>query len=272
MSVPVINLKDGNKIPQIGLGTWQSKDEDQYKLALKEAFKIGYRHIDTAQAYGNEQLLGEAWTNSKLKREDIFITTKIHIGNFSPNKLHASFEESLKKLKTDYVDLILLHFPVTILRKKAWSTLEDIKTSGLAKSIGVSNYTTRHLEEMTSYANEMPAVNQVELHVFLQQLELIDYCKKNGIQVEAYSPLARAHILNNAAIIDIAEKHHKTYAQIMLRWLTEQDLVVIPKSVSPKRLKENFEIFDFKLDVTDLEILAKQDLDKRFCWSPVHVP
>jgi diketogulonate reductase-like aldo/keto reductase len=272
MSVPDITLADGNTIPQLGLGTWQSKDEEAYKNALKEAFKSGYRHIDTAQAYGNEQMLGEAWRKSKIPREELFITTKIHIAHFGHKKLHDSFDESLKKLQTDYVDLLLLHFPVPVLRKKAWQMLEDINVSGLAKSIGVSNYTIKHLEELKNYAKIIPAINQVELHVFLQQPDLIKYCRDNGIQVEAYSPLARGRIMDNDVVKRIADKHDKTYAQVMLRWLVEQDLVVIPKSVTPNRIDENIDIFDFELDKEDMKAIAGIDMNKRFCWSPVNVP
>lgn len=272
MDIPRIELTSGQTIPQIGLGLWQSKDEAKFKEAFKTAIKAGYNHFDSAQAYGNEQYLGEAWKASKLNRQDIFLTTKIHIGNFSPKKLHESFEESLTKLQTDYVDLLLLHFPVPLLRKKAWETLEDISTSGLAKSIGVSNYTVRHLEELKTYARQVPAINQVEMHVFLQQPELVTYCKQNNIQLEAYSPLARANVMDNAEVNTVAIKHNKTYAQVMLRFLVQQNLIVIPKSVTPKRIIENIDIFDFELDETDMEMLKGEDKNQRYCWSPVHVP
>jgi len=270
--VPDIKLADGKIIPQVGLGLWQSTDEEEFINAFNEAVKSGYRHFDTAQAYTNEQMLGKAWKESNLKREDIFITTKIHIKNFSKKKLIPSFEESLEKLQTDYVDLLLLHFPVTVLRKNAWAKMEEIAESKRARSIGVSNYTVRHLEELFKYSKIRPVINQVELHVFLQQPELRKFCKENNIQVEAYSPLARAHILDNPVVQKIAEKHDKSYTQIMLRWLIDNDLVIIPKSVNPKRIQENIDLFDFKLDETDLAELEEVDQDKRFCWSPVHVP
>lgn len=270
--VPEINLKDDQTIPQVGLGLWQVKDENEFNTAFKSAIKTGYTHFDTAQAYGNEAMLGRAIKNNKVDRSKLFITTKIQISNFAPHKVRESFEQSLKALQTDYADLLLLHFPVTLRRKKAWLALEDLKTSGLVKSIGVSNYTPRHLEEMKTYANEIPAVNQVELHVFLQQPELIKYCKSNKIQIEAYSPLAHAHLMDNQVVREIAEKHDKSYAQIMLRFLIEQGFVVIPKSVNPKRIEENFNIFDFTLDASDIKKLKAEDKNKRTCWSPVHVP
>jgi diketogulonate reductase-like aldo/keto reductase len=217
-------------------------------------------------------MLGDAWKKSGQKRQELFITTKIAVQNFGHNKAKRAFDESLQKLQTEYVDLLLLHFPVTILRKKAWLALEEIHTAGSAKSIGVSNYTIRHLEEMQSYAKIMPAVNQVELHVFLQQPELVKYYHDNGVAVEAYSPLAHGHGLDDPVIAGIAKKYGKSPAQIMLRWLVEQDFVVIPKSVTPERIRENTQVFDFELDQDDLQALKTLDRDMRTCWSPVHVP
>ena len=248
------------------------KDEAEFDRAFEAAVAAGYRHFDSAQVYKNEQMLGAALKRSKLKREEVFITTKIAINNFGHKKALKSFETSLEKLQTDYVDLLLLHFPVTLLRKSSWQALEEIKAAGGAKSIGASNYTIRHLEEMKNYAEEMPAVNQVELHVFLQQPELIEYCHAHSIAVEAYSPLAHAKEMNESVIADIATKHQKSYAQIMLRWCVEQGLIVLPKSVTPERIKQNIDIFDFKLDDDDLTKLASLERGLRTCWSPVHVP
>jgi diketogulonate reductase-like aldo/keto reductase len=272
MTIPAIELPDGNKIPQIGLGLWKVKDQAEFNTAFEAGIAAGYRHFDSAQAYDNEQFLGEAWRDSGFKRDELFLTTKIAVQNFGYKKALSSFDESLERLQTEYVDLLLLHFPVTLLRKKAWLALEEIHASGRAKSIGVSNYTVRHLEEMKSYAKVTPAVNQVELHVFLQQPELIDYCRQHDIVVEAYSPLAHGQAMDNPEISHIAEKHGKSYAQIMLRWLLEQGLVILPKSVTPKRIRENIDIFDFELDEQDLQTLKELDRDLRTCWSPVHVP
>ncbi len=272
MSIPDIILADQHKIPQIGLGLWQVKDQNEFDGAFTAGIKAGYRHFDSAQAYGNEQMLGNAWQASGKKRGELFLTTKIGVQNFRYKKAHASFEESLAKLQTDYVDLLLLHFPVTILRKKAWKALEEIQKAGGARTIGVSNYTIRHLEEMKNYARVMPVVNQVELHVFLQQPELVKYCRDHNIAIEAYSPLAHVRAMDNQVINDIAKKHGKTYAQIMLRWCIEQGFIVLPKSVTPSRIKENIDIFDFKLDEKDIELLATQNKNLRTAWSPVHVP
>lgn len=272
MKIPMIKLANGQEIPQIGLGLWQIKDQAQFNTGFETAVAAGYRHFDTAQVYENEQFLGEAWSVSGIKREELFITTKIWIKKFGQHHLQKSFEESLQKLRTDYADLLLLHFPVTILRKKAWLELEKIQAAGGAKNIGVSNYTIRHLKEMENYAKVMPAVNQVELHVFLQQPELVHYCHDRNIAVEAYSPLAHAKSMDNEVIAGIAKKHGKTYAEIMLRWCIEQDLIVLPKSVTPSRIQENIDIFDFQLSEEDLKALAQQDKDMRTTWSPVHVP
>ncbi len=272
MKIPSVQLADKRQIPQVGLGLWQNKDHSEFDTAFDAGIKAGYRHFDSAQAYENEQFLGEAWRRSGFKREELFITTKIAVQHFGYHQAKRSFAESLQKLQTDYVDLLLLHFPVTLLRKKAWQALEEIQAAGGAKSIGVSNYTIRHLEEMKDYAKIMPVINQVELHVFLQQPELIKYCQERNIVVEAYSPLAHAKAMDNEVIAGIAKKHDKSYAQIMLRWLLEQDLVVLPKSVTPSRIQENIDIFDFRLNADDMAALAKQDRDMRTCWSPVHVP
>lgn len=270
MTTPTIKLNDGNRIPQIGLGLWQNKDKSEFDAAFTAAIKAGYTHFDSAQAYNNEQFLGVAMQNQN--RENLFLTTKIAVEHFGYNNAQKTFQESLKKLQTDYVDLLLLHFPVPILRKKSWLALEEIKKTGGAKSIGVSNYTIKHLEEMKQYASVMPAVNQVELHVFLQQPELLEYCAANNIVVEAYSPLAHAKDMDNQVVADIAAKHQKSYAQIMLRWCLQKGLVVLPKSVTPSRIQENMNIFDFELDAEDMQQLAAQDRDLRTCWSPVHVP
>ncbi len=270
MNIPNIKLNDGQQIPQIGLGLWQNKDEKEFKQAFDAAIKAGYTHFDSAQAYDNEHYLGEAMKN--LRREELFITTKIAVEHFGYNNAHKSFRQSLKNLQTDYVDLLLLHFPVPVLRKKSWQALEEIQKSGGAKSIGVSNYTIKHLEQMKEYAQVMPAVNQVELHIFLQQPELLKYCADNGIIVEAYSPLAHAKDMDNQLIKELAAKYQKSYAQIMLRWCLQQGLVVLPKSVTPARIQENLDILDFEISDTDMQKLQKQDRDLRTCWSPVRVP
>ncbi len=272
MAIPAVQLGTEQVIPQIGLGLWQVKDAAEFNQAFDAALSAGYRHFDSAQVYGNEAMLGDAWKRHGLKRADIFITTKIAIDQFGSSRTQRSFAESLKKLQTDYVDLLLLHFPVPVLRKAAWQALEKIHEAGGARSIGVSNYTIKHLTSMDSYAKTRPAVNQVELHVFLQQAELLDYCAVQGIKVEAYSPLAHGKNMADPTVAAIAKMYGKSYAQIMLRWCIERGLIVLPKSVTPSRIQENIAIFDFKLSSDDMAALAKCDQNMRTCWSPVHVP
>ncbi|MHB1865253.1 MAG: aldo/keto reductase [Candidatus Saccharimonadales bacterium] len=272
MTVPNIKLADGRTIPQLGLGLYQVGDPKELYTSVNTALEVGYRLFDTAQYYMNEQYLGKALKESKQKRSEIFITSKIAVNNFGYKKVLSSTSESLKKLQTDYIDLMLLHFPVSVLRKKSWLALEKLKTDGLLRSIGVSNYTIRHLEEMKKYANEMPVINQVELHLFLQQPELIEYCNQQNIQVEAYSPLARASSMNDPVIKSLANKYSKSYAQIMLRFLIQLGLVVIPKSVTPSRVKENIDVFDFRLSKEDMASLRELDSGLRTCWNPTLVP
>ena len=272
MTISTIKLSDGYAIPQIGLGLWQVKEEADFHNAFQAAFKAGYRLFDTAQMYGNEQLLGSSIAKTKIDRQKLFITTKINVNNFGSRKTLASSQESLNKLGLEYIDLMLLHFPVPVLRKNSWLSLEKLKKQGLIRSIGVSNYTIRHLEEMKKYASEMPVVNQVELHVFLQQPELLEYCREHKIVVEAYSPLAHGQEMDNPIIKAIATKHSKSYAQVMLRYLIELGLVVIPKSISSDRIKENIALFDFKLDKSDLNELKGLDKNLRTCWNPSRVP
>jgi diketogulonate reductase-like aldo/keto reductase len=267
-AIPNVKLNDGHQIPQIGLGLWLVKDKSEFDRAFDVAIETGYRHFDSAQAYDNEDFLGEAWQRSGLKRDQLFLTTKIYTGNFGYETTIKSFDESLAKLKTDYVDLLLLHFPIKDTLHDSWRALEKIQKQGKARSIGVSNYTIQNLESMKSHTDVTPAVNQVELHVFLQQPELLKYCKDNNIVVEAYSPLAHAASMHNAVIREIAAKHGRTYAQIMLRWCLEKDLVVLPKSITPSRIAENFAIFDFALDADDMNKLDELDHDFRTCWDP----
>lgn len=264
-------MNNGQSIPQIGLGMWQVKNRQECVKTVEEALKLGYRHFDTAQYYGNEEFLGSAISRSKILRKDLFITTKIKNDNQYWRDLIPSFEESLNKLRTDYVDLLLLHFPVTELRRPAWRKMEEVYKSGKAKSIGVSNYTIRHLEELLRETDVKPAVNQVELHVYLQQPELVKFCKKNDIVLEAYSPLAHGYGLDNEVLAAIGKKHGKSPAQVMLRWEIENGFVTLPKTVHTKRLKENMEVFDFKLDKEDMKKLAKLEKDYRTCWDPTHV-
>ncbi|MEO5691423.1 MAG: aldo/keto reductase [Candidatus Saccharimonadales bacterium] len=259
-------------IPQLGLGLWKITDEQEFDIAVKAAIDAGYRHFDTAQIYGNEKLLGSAWKSSGIPRDELFLTTKISVHNFGYSRAKKSFETSLQNLQTEYVDLLLLHFPVSFLRKNTWSALVDIQQSGSARHIGVSNYTIRHLKELKQQGLPTPHVNQVELHLFLQQPELVDYCNDNQIILEAYSPLAHGKEMNNPIITNIAKQHGVSYAQVMLRWCIEQGFIILPKSVNPDRIRQNKQVLDFSLTPDDLLELKKLDKNMRTCWNPTFVP
>jgi diketogulonate reductase-like aldo/keto reductase len=270
MKVPNIKFNDGNEIPQVGFGLWQNKDEAECVESVVMAVNAGYRHFDTAQIYGNEQYLATGLKRAGLERKDTFITTKIAAQRFY--YVIKSFEESLSKLGTDYVDLLLLHFPVTLLRGSAWKHLEDLHKAGKAKSIGVSNYTIRHLERLLKNCEIVPAVNQVEIHVFLQQPELLAYCHEKGIVVEAYSPLAHGKGIDDPELVRIGSKYHKTATQVMLRWCVENGTVPLPKSTHKDRIEQNIGIFDFKLDTSDMKAIGKLNKNMRTCVDPTHVP
>lgn len=271
MAVPNINLSSKTTIPQLGFGTWLIKDEVICKEAVKSALEVGYRHFDTAQIYRNEQFVGSALAESGLPREELYLTTKIWNDNMFWDDLEPSLDESLEKLQTSYVDLLLLHFPVTELRRPAWKRMEDVFRAGKAKAIGVSNYTVAHLEELLRECSVKPAVNQVELHVFLQQPKLVEYCEKNDIALEAYSPLAHAYEMDNETLQATARKHNKSVAQVMIRWCLDMGFITIPKSSHPDRIRENFEVLDFTLDDDDLEALNTLDKNLRTCWDPTNV-
>ena len=271
MNIPSVELNSSRKIPQIGLGLWKNVLPHAFYGAINAGLAAGYRHFDTAQIYGNETMLGKALRLSEVDRSELFITTKVFNFNQSPGRLEPSVTRSLKRLQTAYVDLLLLHFPVSHKRQAAWPIMEKVYESGRAKSIGVSNYTVRHLQELLATCKIKPAVNQVELHVFLQQPELVDYCRRQGIVIEAYSPLAHGHGHDDPTLAAIAAKHHKTVAQIMLGWLLAQGFVVLPKSTHAERIQQNVDILDFQLDSYDLEQIKGLDRDLRTCWDPTNV-
>jgi methylglyoxal/glyoxal reductase len=276
MNIPNLKMNTGAQMPQIGFGLWRNNNEKECIDSVKFALDAGYRHFDCAQVYDNEEQLGEAIKQSGRNRAELFITTKIasnRNGNSNQPKerLEPSFEESLTKLQMEYVDLLLLHFPLPGLRQKAWPIMEEIYNSGKAKAIGVSNYTVRHLEELLSTCKVKPAVNQVELSVVLQQPELVDYCKANDIIVQAYTPLAEGHFFNDPTLQEIAQKHSKSVPQIMLRWCIDYGVVALTKSVSDERIKQNIDIFDFALDADDMKKLKALDQDHRTNWDPTNV-
>ncbi|MDB5183277.1 MAG: aldo/keto reductase [Candidatus Saccharibacteria bacterium] len=269
MSIPTTDLGNGLSIPNVGFGLWKNKDEAECIASVEMALKAGYTHFDTAQAYDNEQFLAAGLKKAGVDRKDVFITTKIKVENFL--RVEKSFAKSLENLDTDYVDLLLLHFPVTVLRHNAWKKVEAIHKAGQAKSIGVSNYMIRHLEHLLKDCEIKPAVNQVELHVFLQQPELVKYCQDNGIVVEAYSPLAHGKGLDDPVLAEIGKKHGKTSTQIMLRWCIEVGTIPLPKSTHEDRIQQNIDIFDFELDEEDMAKIKGIERNLRTCWDPTHI-
>lgn len=262
----------GTKMPALGFGTWQLTGETCVK-AIGKALEAGYRHIDTAQIYENEAEVGQALLNSGVPRADIFLTTKIWMTNYKKKDVLSSFDTSLKKLKTDYVDLLLIHWPSTdVPLKETLGALSELQQAGSVKHIGVSNFTVDLMRQAVEELETPIACNQVEYHVLLSQKPVLDYARKSGITVTAYSPLARGKLEDNAVVKAIAAKHNKTVGQIALRWLLDQPgVAAIPKAASENHIKQNLKIFDFKLDVEDTAALDALNGSTRLVnpdWAP----
>jgi 2,5-diketo-D-gluconate reductase A len=257
-TVPVVTLNNGITIPQLGFGVFKV-DPDKTSRIVRDALDVGYRHLDTAKIYHNEEGVGRGIAESGIAREDLFITTKLWNGD-QTNPLDA-FDKSLARLGTDYVDLYLIHWPTPEKDTyvEAWRALEQILASGRAKAIGVSNFTIDHLERLIAETGTVPAVNQVELHVDLQQAELRAYAAGKGIAIEAWGPLGQGKISDSPELAAIAEAHGKTVAQTILRWHTQIGNIVIPKSNNKERMAENFDIFDFELSASDFVTIAGLD-------------
>ena len=262
-----ILLNNGVRMPILGLGTFRSEPEDAYNAVLS-AIKSGYRHIDTAAIYGNEEAVGKAIKDSGIPRNELFITTKVWNTDQGYEKTLLACEDSLQKLGLEYVDLYLIHwFKGYENSLSTYKALETLYRQGKTKAIGVSNYNIHHLQHLLNNVEIKPMVDQVETHVFLQNHFLHDFCKSNGIQMEAYAPLMSKNIkelLENETLNRIADKHHKTVAQVNLRWFVERGIVVIPKSVTPKRIAENIDVFDFSLDDTDMAEIRKLNRGRKF--------
>ena len=263
-----IRMTNGVEIPTVGLGVWRVENEEEIRSSIKAAIGAGYWHIDTAAIYQNEDMVGNAVADF-AKREDIFITTKLW--NTDQGNAKAAFEDSLKKLKTDYVDLYLIHWPSPVHNKyvDAWKALIDIYESGKAKAIGVSNFGISRIAEIIDATGFVPHMNQVERHPFYQQNELAAFCASNGIAMTAYSPLGSDHFAEIAEKVKpLAEKHGKTPAQVILRWHYQTGWVLIPKSVKPARVAENADIFGFELDEADMSFMASLDSGMKFLPEP----
>ena len=254
--VPSIQLNDGNSIPQLGFGVFQIPPEETVE-ATQLALEIGYRHIDTAEMYGNEREVGEAVRASGLARDDVFVTSKLNNSFHLPDDARAAFDSTLADLGFDHVDLFLIHWPLPTLYDgdfvSTWRTLEEFKAEGRARSIGVSNFQVDHLERLAAKTDVVPAVNQIELHPYLQNEEVRSYGEEHGIATEAWSPLKQGEVLGDPAIVEIAERVDRTPAQVVLRWHLQRGSIVFPKSTTPERMRENFELFDFELEPGDVE-------------------
>lgn len=256
-------------VPQLGFGVWKAAEGECYK-AVRTALDTGYRHIDTARIYGNEEDVGRAIKDSGIAREQIYVTTKLW--NSDQPKAEQAFETSLGRLGLDYIDLYLVHFPVTKSRAQAWQAMEKIYASGKARSVGVSNYMPRHLDELLAASQLKPVVNQIELHPWLSQQELKQYCESRGIRIEAYSPLAHGQKVGDESLKPLADKYGKSVAQVLLRWSIQKGNIVLVKSVSPQRIAENYAIFDFEIDSGDMAKLDSLNENLRTCWDPSNTP
>ena len=261
----VVKMSNGVEIPSLGLGVWRVENEQELRTSCKAALDAGYWHIDTAAAYGNEHMVGQAVADY-ADRKDLFITTKLW--NNDHGDAEAAFEKSLKNLQTDYIDLYLIHWPAPIKYNKyvaAWKSLVEIYKSGRAKAIGVSNFHKHHIEEIIDATGVVPHMNQVERHPLFQQKELAEYCDSVGIAKTAYSPLGSGKLSDIASKVQpLADKYGKSAAQIILRWHLQTGWVIIPKSVTPSRVLENSQIFDFELDGADMDAMAAIDCGVKF--------
>jgi 2,5-diketo-D-gluconate reductase A len=257
---PMITFNDGKSIPQIGLGVWQTPD-DIAAPTVRHALETGYRHIDTAAIYENEKGVGEGIRTSGVPRNEIFLTTKLWNSDQGYDTTLKAIERSLRRLGTDYVDLYLIHWPAPRkdLYADTWKALVRLRQEGLAHSIGVSNFCPEHLERIIGATAFTPALNQVELHPDFQQKTLRAAHEKHGIKTQSWSPLGQGKLLDHPTIVAIARKHSKTPAQVIIRWHIENGLIVIPKSITPSRIEENFKVFDFALGADDMAALDALD-------------
>ena len=266
-----LRMNNDVEIPRLGLGMYRSpKGRTSFSTVLY-ALQSGYRHIDTAALYHNEKEVGEAVKESGIPRKEIFVTTKLWNDDHGYDKALRAFDKSLKALALDYIDLYLIHWPVPGKRKESWKALQKLYQEGRCRAIGVSNYLSRHLEELLSDSDVVPAVNQVEFSPFLYQKELLDDCRSKNIVLEAYSPLTKGKRLDDVNLLKIAIKYGKTTAQILIRWGLQHDIVVLVKSNKPERIEENGSVFDFEIGPEDMQFLDTLNENYRTSWDPTDV-
>lgn len=264
-------LHNGVKMPAFGLGVYKVEEGIQIEETIKTGLEIGYRLIDTASFYKNEEGVGRAIRNSGISREELFITTKVWNTDQGYESTLKAFETSMEKLGLDYLDLYLVHWPVKGKYIETWRALEKLYREGRVKAIGVSNFKIHHLEDLLKNSEEKPVVNQVELHPLLSQEDLREFCQRHNIKVEAWSPLARGRFLDEPVLKKIADSHNKSSAQVILRWHLQNQIIAIPKSVTASRLKENADIFDFELTPEEMKVINGLNQNQRFGADPDNI-
>lgn len=267
-NIPSIELNSGHRLPLLGLGVYKATAPGEVEYAVEHALECGYQLIDTASAYKNEEGVGRAIRSSGRKRDEIFITTKVWNNAQRVGDIEGAFNRSLDRLQLDYIDLYLVHWPVPGCYHETWKAMEKIYASGRVKSIGVSNFSAYQLEELRTISDIVPAVNQIEYHPYWDQFELANYCRLHGISVQAYAPLARGAYLNDPVIVEIANIHHRTPAQIGLRWMVQKGISVIPKSSKRERISSNCEVFDFSLTKEEMEMIDALNKNYRSAGIP----
>jgi len=256
-----VTLNNGVMMPAMGLGTFRSSPGEETRNAVLWALEAGYRHIDTATIYQNEEDVGMAVRESGIPREQIFITTKVWNGDQGYESTLRAYERSLQVMGLDWVDLYLIHWPIPETRAETWRALVRLFEMGQVRAVGVSNFTVRHLQELEAASSLVPAVNQFELHTYFQRKELVAACQQAGIQVESYSPLARGRKMDDPALLALAAHYGKTPAQVMIRWGLQKGMVMIPKSVHRERIVENANVFDFEISEADMQLLDTFDVN-----------
>ncbi|RFU62013.1 aldo/keto reductase [Peribacillus glennii] len=263
-----ITLHNGVKIPQLGFGVFKVEEGSQTVESVKKALEVGYRSIDTAAIYKNEEGVGKAIKESGIAREELFITSKVWNSDQGYESTLQAYEESLKRLGLDYLDLYLIHWPVKGKYNETWKALEKLYKEGRVRSIGVSNFHVHHLEDLFANSEIKPVIDQVELHPRLAQPELREFCAKHEIKVEAWGPLGQGHLIDEPTLNHIAEKHGKTTAQVLIRWHLQHGIVVIPKSITPSRIEENAQVFDFELSLDEMNKIDALNRNERYGADP----
>jgi 2,5-diketo-D-gluconate reductase A len=259
-SIPLVTLNNGVEMPLLGFGVFQMHDAEECERSVSESIRTGYRLIDTAASYGNEEAVGNAIKRSGVAREELFVTTKLWVQDTGDEKTRRAFERSLKRLQLDYLDLYLIHQPYGDVYG-AWRAMEELYPDGVIRAIGVSNFHPDRVMDLLVHNKVVPAVNQIETHPFCQQIEIQKFLEENNVQIESWGPFAegRNNIFSNEVLLSIAAKYNKSVAQVILRWLTQRGVVAIPKSVRKEKIDENFNIFDFELGPEDMAAIATLD-------------